>query len=348
MEFTMRTRPSMDKAWYQPSHTFALIYMVYGLSLFGLPAYGSFYVSTFDWALWQKIITMVPLTILAGYGLNMMGFIGHEGTHGSLLKNRKSSAITGIFFASAVLTYFEMGFAMSHWNHHRYTNQDDDPDIQPVSKLKTWWQRILFTRFIYNALYFKYTWLMATGQPNPLKYKMAYPIKDQILFARLNFLFSGLWLALYIGIALVSWKAALFCVVLPSLTVKVIGACQIYIDHAGLDDRFLGNAYSRTSPLMTILFFGANYHLEHHAYPGIPCYRLPKVHKRLIELGVYEVANPPIVKGFFESFKAMNKKYEVGMAGSDFDAFTPAFDEQKIATRQTEAAPTIKEEATPA
>jgi len=326
MDLTMRNRPAMDRSFYRPSHLWATFYIVYGCCLFALPAIANYQIAIGDWALWIKISAMVPLTILAGYGLNMLGFIGHEGTHGSLLKKRKASAITGIFFASAVASYFEMGFAMSHWNHHRYTNQGDDPDIGPVSHLTTWWQRILLSRIIYNTLYFKYTLIMAMGKPNPLKYKMAYPVKDQILFARLNLLFAVIWIAFYIGIAMWSPIAALVGIVLPLVAVKFIAACQIYIDHAGLGDKFLGNAYSRTSPLMTALFFGANYHLEHHAYPGIPCYRLPKVHKRLVELGVYDQGKPPIVKGFFESFMAMSKPYEVGMLGDDFDAFTPAYE----------------------
>jgi fatty acid desaturase len=302
--------------------------MGYAVCLFMLPAWANYKVATGDWLLISKIVVMIPLTILAAYGLNMMGFIGHEGTHGSLLRNKKWSAITGIFFASAVVTYFEMGFAMSHWNHHRYTNQNDDPDVGPVSHLTTWWQRILFSRIIYNTLYFKYTLIMALGKGNPLKYKMAYSIKDQILFARLNFLFAALWLAVYIYIAILDWRAGLFGILLPLLAVKVVGACQIYIDHAGLDDQFFKNAYSRTSPLMTLLFFGANYHLEHHAYPGIPCYRLGKVHKIMVEKGIYDKVKPPLVRGFFESFKAMNRPYRVGMAGQNFDAFTPAYNNQ--------------------
>src|SRR5690606_3209736 len=98
-----------------------------------------------------------------------------------------------------------------------------------------------------------------------------------------------------------------------------------YIDHAGLDDSFFGNAYSRTSPLMTVLFFGANYHLEHHAYPGIPCYRLPKVHRILKENGTYAQVNPPVVNGFWAAFRAVNRPYEIGQRGSDFDAFAPAY-----------------------
>ena len=256
-------RPTLDRALYEPSHRWAAAYLTYALLLFVLPAWGSYRIAIADLSLWVQVPAIVVLAVLAAYGLNMMGFVGHEGTHGSLLKNRRWSALVGIFYASAVLTYMEMGFALSHWNHHRYTNQKDDPDIAPVAGLKTWWQRLLFSRLIYNTLYFKYTVTMALGKPTHFKYKMAYSHKDQVLFARANLLFAAVWIAIYAAVFAYDWRAGLFAVLLPTIAVNFVGACQIYIDHAGLDDRMFGNAWSRTSPLMTVLFFGAKKENRH-------------------------------------------------------------------------------------
>ena len=316
------SRPALDRAFYEPSSLWAAAYLTYALALFALPAWGSYQVAATDLSLWLKIPAIALLTILSAYGLNMMGFVGHEGTHGSLLKNRRWSALVGIFYASAVLTYMELGFALSHWNHHRYTNQKDDPDIAPVAGLKTWWQRLLFSRLIYNTLYFKYTLQLALGKPTHFKYKMAYSHEDQVLFARANFLFAAIWIGFYAAVFAVDWRAGVFIVLLPTIAVNFVGACQIYIDHAGLDDRLFRNAWSRTSPLMTILFFGANYHLEHHAYPGIPCYRLPKVHRLLKANGTYAAVQPSLVPGFLAAFKPLSKPYVASTRGADFDAFS--------------------------
>lgn len=112
-------RPVLSRELYRPSHLWAAAYMTYAITLLALPAWGSYMVAVSSQSLWVKVPVIAVLTVLAGYGLNMMGFVGHEGTHGSLLRNRKWSALVGIFYASAVLTYFELGFAVSHWNHHR-------------------------------------------------------------------------------------------------------------------------------------------------------------------------------------------------------------------------------------
>src|SRR5204862_6074965 len=139
---------------------------------------------------------------------------------------------------------------------HRFTNQADDPDIAPVRNLRTWWQRMLFSRVIYNALYFMHTLRLAQGKPVRFKYKMSFPHEYQVLLARLNFLFSTLWIGLYVAICFYDIRAGIYGIALPLAVGTLIGACQIYIDHAGLDDRFFATAWSRTSPLMTALFFG--------------------------------------------------------------------------------------------
>lgn len=317
-------RPAMSRDLYRPSHLWAIAYLTYAACLFMLPALACYQVALSSLATPAQIALIAPLTVLAAYGLNMMGFVGHEGTHGNLFRNRRLSALTGIFYASSVLTYFEMGFAISHWNHHRFTNQPDDPDIGPVRGLTTWWQRLLFSRLIYNTLYFKHTCTLARGKQTPFKYKAVYSHRDQVLFARANLLFALLWVIAYGAVFAYDWRAGLFCVILPTLTVNFIGACQIYIDHAGLGDGVFANAWSRTSPIMTILFFGANYHMEHHAYPGIPCYRLPKVHRILRENGTYTLIKPPVVHGFFEAFKPLSQPYQSSSETIDFNAFEPA------------------------
>jgi len=324
MSYSANDRPALPRDLYRPSHRWAIAYLLYSLCLFAVPSYLSYMALRAQWPWIFKFVAISALVVPAAYGINMMGFVGHEGTHGSLFRHRRASALIGIFWASVIVTYMEAGFALSHWNHHRFTNQKDDPDLWAVRHLKSWWQRLLFSRFIYNTLYLKQTWNMALNRPSPFKYKMGYSRQDQTLFARLNFFFAALWLLFYAWIFFLNPSAGLVGILLPMIGVNFVGASQTYIDHAGLDDRFFANAWSRTSPLMTVLYFGANYHLEHHAYPGIPCYRLPRVHKILTENGTYGRVKPAVVGSFLGSFKALNQPYEAGDFGQDFDPFTRA------------------------
>ena len=61
-----------------------------------------------------------------------------------------------------------------------------------------------------------------------------------------------------------------------------------YVEHAGTGLGMFRDSRSFTHPLYTVLFFGNNYHLEHHIYPGVPCYNLPQVHRMLAAGGYFE------------------------------------------------------------
>jgi fatty acid desaturase len=71
-----------------------------------------------------------------------------------------------------------------------------------------------------------------------------------------------------------------------------------YIEHAGTGVGPFEDARTYSSPLMTALFAENNYHLEHHLFPSIPCYRLPALHRYLRTAGYYRAAGVAIEPTF--------------------------------------------------
>jgi len=303
-------KPVLDPSFYQPSLLWTVFNISYGLGLFIVFGWLNYLVAIGAEFISVKIILMIPFTMLSAIGLYVLAALGHESLHGNLCKNAKWSFITGLFFSSSVISYFDMGFAVRHWDHHRLTNQKDDPDLIPTAHLGNWWQRLLLSRLIFNLVYMKNVFFLALGKVDYIaEHQTPYTDKELILFSRLNILFAGFWLLVYSTIALIDWRAGLFGIVLPSLVLALLAGCQSYLDHAGLGADKFSNAYSRTSPLMTFIYFGSNYHLEHHLYPKVPCYRLHKVHKILVDAGLYEEIKPAIMRGFFEAYKTLNMRY---------------------------------------
>lgn len=41
-------------------------------------------------------------------------------------------------------------------------------------------------------------------------------------------------------------------------------------------------------PVISFFYWNMNYHVEHHMYPGVPCYNLPRLH-HLIDLDLAPV-----------------------------------------------------------
>lgn len=165
-------RPPMPLEFYQPSLLEATALIVYALVLFLVPAVLCRLIATSFDSLILRIALILLLTIIAGFGLQVMGIIGHEGIHMSLCRNKIVGLLIGLFLTSSILTYIEIRLAIRHWDHHRFTNQPSDPDIQLVSHLKTWWQRLLFTRIVANSTYIRITLNQALGGFCPCVHKL--------------------------------------------------------------------------------------------------------------------------------------------------------------------------------
>ncbi len=302
-------KPKLDPSFYELSLPWTLFNISYGLVLFFLFGWLNYEVALSSWTILQKLIVMMPVTLISATGLYVLAALGHESLHGNLCENDKLSFLIGLFFSSSVISYFDMGFAIRHWDHHRYTNQAKDPDLIPTAHLSSWFPRLMLSRLIYNLVYIKNTFMVAAGKLNYVEqYQTPYSPEDMKFFSRANILFATIWLAFYAGIALYDWRLALYAIVIPSLLLALLAGCQSYLDHAGLGDDPFANSYIRTSPFMWLMYFGSNYHLEHHLYPKVPCYRLHKVHKFLIEQGYYDQIKPAIIPGFFAAYKTMNLK----------------------------------------
>ncbi|WP_052672557.1 fatty acid desaturase family protein [Aliterella atlantica] len=315
-------RPTIPAEFYRPSLLGTTVLIAYAFCLYIVPAYLSYLIAkSFNFLLLQ-IVLIIPLTIIAGYGLQLLGFIGHEGFHLSLHRNKLVSVVLGLFVASSVVTYFDTGAMMRHWSHHRFTNQPSDPDIQILAPLKTWWQRLFFARFLLNFHHIRTTINTALGRPWPFPYMMPFELRTVRVLCWINFGFALFWGGIYIAVILYDPLAGLFSIALPLLVLLIISGSQSYIDHGDTShdpNDIFHNSWNRTSLLATALWFGANYHLEHHLYPGVPCYRLPKLHKLLQEKGIYEHVKLLTESSFFSAYSRLDADYTAGNKNSSFD-----------------------------
>ena len=180
-----------------------------------------------------------------------------------------------------------MGYRKYHLKHHRYTQSKDDPDLPlsakfPISKASL--RRKLF-RDITGQTFLRLriaTLKMKTGEAPNIEGSDAfqksspwpYLITNAIIFGLLAatghwWVYFALWLA-----PLMTW----FFVVLRLRNIT---------EHAmtSYDDNPLTHARTTYTNIFEKIFFGpywVNYHVEHHAYMFVPCYRLKALHKEMI------------------------------------------------------------------
>ncbi|WP_258196955.1 fatty acid desaturase family protein [Pseudomonas entomophila] len=248
-----------------------------------------------------RMLLCSPLLAVAGYGLFLLAILGHEGFHFNLSRNALRSCYLGVWVSSSLPGFCVTGYFVDHWQHHRHSNSDQDPDYRLFSRYRTLVSRITLSRLVATLRYLLATGKLAFGPlatPSPLPMQ-ALEVRR---LARCNLIGQVSWLSVY-GLATFQFDGLLTGVAVALTVAFLVSAMNAYQEHAFSSDHDAPPARSRTSRLSTWLHAGANYHLEHHLYPSVPCWRLPRVHRQLIEQGWYADKQHLLEPGFLRAFR---------------------------------------------
>jgi fatty acid desaturase len=228
-------------------------------------------------------------------------------------------------FAGAVLFFPSVGLGISHWPHHIFTNQARDPDTALQSRQQTFWSRLLWARVAANRQYMMNAIAVLLQRPLDKTYRLPFSAHALSLFSAASFGFMLLWLAFYVAVGIENPPYALYAFVLPYLLLIPTTGIRPYLEHGGLDAGEFRDARSYVSPFYTALLFGNNHHLEHHLYPSIPGYKLPKVHRKLAAEGYYSRFEAPIVGGVIAPLRYTSKRYAYPDSRQTASSAPPAF-----------------------
>lgn len=294
--------PRLPPELYRRPRFGAAVFISYSVALFVLPAALARFVAGTDLPLAVRVFAALPLLLLAQQGLHLLGWVGHEGFHLSLTRNRYLSAGLGIFFSSMIINFMEVGWAAGHWNHHRYTNQPPDPDCELFTRYQSFWRRLLFARLASNRVNLANTLRMLSGKPLGYAYSLPFPPGTLRALAGFNIACSLFWLSIYAAIAVFDPLTGLVAIVTPHLLSLLYTGLRPYVEHAGTGVGQFVDARTRTSPFFSVLYFFNNYHLEHHLYPWVPCYRLPAVHRYLKVHGHFDDKRAPVEGGVIAAY----------------------------------------------
>ncbi|MEQ9463235.1 MAG: fatty acid desaturase [Haliea sp.] len=222
-----------------------------------------------------------------GTVMTMMFAAVHELSHERVFSNSKANrAMLGLF---SFLTWYDYPlYQLSHRAHHRFTLHPpaDEEVLLP--------QKITLANFLANTLVdpreffhkLRYFSRMALGKPTGSWEKRVFESagakaqRSVINWARLLLLGHGLivLVSLYFGEWMIPVLVSLATFYGRGWLMTLVGMPQ----HMGLrdnvDDFRLCCRTITLNPLLTFLYWRMNYHTEHHMYPAVPCYNLPKLH----------------------------------------------------------------------
>ena len=215
--------------------------------------------------------------VVIAISIQAMGTLMHEALHGNVFRNRFLDRWVG--FVCGIPTCFSSSaYKVTHLNHHRHTRSERDIDEFSYSCKTHRQSRVLFyASFLVGSILYMFV--------VPLKsYAMASrPMRRRIAmeYAVMIFCYAAAtgW-ALRLGHP--EWL--LWYWIYPVGIAVLLSNIRALAEHMGTSGK--GDAFSKTrtttsNPVVSFLMLNLNYHLEHHLFPGIPWYNLPKIHRLL-------------------------------------------------------------------
>ena len=205
---------------------------------------------------------------LAAAALNAFYLLSHDGHHHLLF--RSAAVNHGVNMALCVpLLHSPTAYRVLHELHHRHLGGAGDPDEYrnyPDSPRVRWalqWVRLTMGTLVYMPLIPAVAWRRAE-RPDRRRIALEYAVMALVWIPVLALIPIGVLLQVWLG---------------PGIIVGYISAVRALAQHALTDahDPLLASRSVESNQVVSFFLLNENYHLEHHLFPEVPSYNLPRL-----------------------------------------------------------------------
>lgn len=233
--------------------------------------------------------TYLLAIIIIGARMHALAILMHDATHFRFLKNRKWNDLLTNCTSMYFIFFSIEQYRQNHLAHHSHLNTEEDPDwfskigveeFQfPKTKrafLMTLFSYLILYKGIRDALWFLKRFGATKKKKSPdKKTNWVKPLFYLLLFGTITVL--GIW-----KYFLLFWIVPYFSTFFMFQYIRSVA------EHFGdlAYDHLLTSTRSVKTNWIERFFFAPHnvgYHLEHHLYPGVPFYNLPKLHQLLMK-----------------------------------------------------------------
>lgn len=230
---------------------------------------------------------LLPLVIMwIGARQHALLVLMHEGTHYLLFKNRTLNMVVSELVLGWPLFITTRAYRPSHFAHHRYVNTERDPDF--VRKKNAEWEFPKTWRALSTILVKDVVGLNTHQQVLELFDLSDTKDSQSRRFGVYELARACFYISVLAGVTYFKvWPYFLLLWIVPILTwLKMILRIRSIAEHYGIEN---DHVYTRTRTTLPSLFDrilvapkNINFHLEHHLYPSVPWFRLPRLHTLLM------------------------------------------------------------------
>ncbi len=214
-----------------------------------------------------------PLSLVAAASLHGISLFTHEAVHGVLSRRRAVNHALGALCALPVLQNFA-AYRVLHLRHHAHLGAEGDPDhYENYTRRRALvyamhWGRLLLGYPAYVTAIPVLGWRQGTGRDRAF-------VAGEV----------AALVALVAAVAAwVPWPWLLHGWLLPMAIVNTLVNVRGMSQHtllADASDVVRGTRTILGTPVSRFFMCNENFHLEHHLYPGVPWYHLPRLHAAL-------------------------------------------------------------------
>jgi fatty acid desaturase len=211
--------------------------------------------------------------VLVVLGMNAMFLLIHEGVHEILFPQKWLNDLAATAMGIAGFISFS-AYRFMHLRHHQHLGDENDPDDYHnyTNNPKLVWllhyNRLLWATILYLILIPSLVWRLGNTQQR---------IKLFAEYLLLIIVYIIIFQFVPFHLFLITWLVPFL---LTNFTINIRGLTQHGITDAR--DPFLASRTIESHPIVQFLLVNENFHLEHHLFPGIPSYNLPKLHQLIL------------------------------------------------------------------
>jgi len=253
----------------------------------------------------ENIMLSVVGYLIGGLSLSTLSVLSHESSHNLFTRNHKVDRWIG-FVCGIPILFSAMGYRIMHPIHHKRLRSEEDPDdIENVSKDS----RML--RWVYMFVFFFSVYLYLVMVPaNATRNGSG---KERVSVILEFMVMAGIvalgWILLPAAWMIEGW-------LLPLLVAGQIANVRGIAEHGMTTggNEMTDTRTVATSPVLSFMMCNINYHIEHHLYPGVPWYNLPKVHRIL--QSEYKAAGASVYDSYGKFLLDVGKAIVTGVAAN--------------------------------
>lgn len=246
--------------------------------------------------LWVDIIC----ACIGGIGLGGLAVLVHESSH-SLFTHKKIDRWIGFLCGLPILVPANT-YKLSHMNHHKFVRTEDDPDDIENMPVSTRWLPVFYILILFAGAYLYIIHVPISAWKNSREHRLSILLETLVVWL---FIAAG-WILLPSDVMIQIW-------LLPLIVGAQIVNIRSITEHGltSTGNEFIDTRTVLSNPVVSFLGCNVNYHLEHHLYPGIPWYNLPKLHFLLKD--EFQKAGASVYKSYNEFYLDLFKVFRDGI-----------------------------------